>query len=553
MRRGLSEVVATLLLVIIVIASSTLYHVFSMRYAYTLFMKGSVSFETAALYKKGDGSCLFTCTIKNTGEKPAKKVLIKLADEAWVQLPVDEYHPLNPGCTTSISLSNGEGGLSGDYVAGLTYPLAVQATFIDESTFTTATNVQCIGVGGQPQCVYFAWTDNDYVAHVLEIEAVDFEIRRLRDYDDREKDYWWDFSGVLERDGEWLYCYLVGFVDDSYGFDLVAKVDPATLDIVDIANVTDYCWNVAFPVQIGPGEEYDPGSYTCDLWDAELYGNRLFIYLEVFYWVYIVSEDDWDFRGDYIVLALDTNTFEFIGYIDSAKVKRLYPGYYTDVYAEIEGMRICEATGELLLNVWFEYSEWWWEWYFTAIVAINPLTLEPSGKCWTLPWYCTLLHADEKYLYPSRYSLELDPNQDDNIAPRKIYKVDRESGAILGEVMVMNTLAGLKIDGVYVDGKLYIFSDLTEVSYSSSGRRLTSYFSAARIDLSRFLVEEDRLTSWTHYQFIDVYTYYFFDSMTDDKYLYYPYYFDDAVYLGKIDLSTLEINPANVPKITIPP
>jgi len=145
-RRGVSEQTAILAVILITLVGGVLFYSGFQNY---FAGSGEVALLSAELYKSTDGTCTFTCAVKNTGAKPAKEVTVKLAGEQPAAVPdVSEVSPLEPGRSASLVLSTGS-GLVNDYVAGETYTVSVHAVFLDGSTFAQTSSVMCRG-GGKP-------------------------------------------------------------------------------------------------------------------------------------------------------------------------------------------------------------------------------------------------------------------------------------------------------------------------------------------------------------------------------------------------------------------
>jgi hypothetical protein len=95
-RRGVSEQKATLVTVaLVLIASPFLYAIFT-GYVSTIVGKAQVTVESVDLVKSTEGPCVFTCTVKNTGDKPVKAMSVKLANEQprQARLSLDAQRPL---------------------------------------------------------------------------------------------------------------------------------------------------------------------------------------------------------------------------------------------------------------------------------------------------------------------------------------------------------------------------------------------------------------------------------------------------------------------------
>jgi hypothetical protein len=145
-KRGVSEQKAILTTILMTLIGGVLFYSAVQSYFSN---SGEVIFVSAELYKSTDGTCVFTCAVKNAGAKPAKEVTVKLAEEQPAAVPgVSEVSPLEPGQSATLVLSTGS-GLVNDYVAGETYIVSVHAVFLDGSAFAKTSNVVCRG-GGKP-------------------------------------------------------------------------------------------------------------------------------------------------------------------------------------------------------------------------------------------------------------------------------------------------------------------------------------------------------------------------------------------------------------------
>jgi len=147
-KRGISPLIATIILVAICVAGGLMVYSTFFSASSTLMAKGQLEVESIDLVKDTDGNVVFSITIKNAGNKPVKAeanaLQVSLADEdPWDATPTDgEGTPvsLQPGQTVSYVKT----GLSGDsYTIGNSYNVVIQATFSDGSTFAHTTSVRC--------------------------------------------------------------------------------------------------------------------------------------------------------------------------------------------------------------------------------------------------------------------------------------------------------------------------------------------------------------------------------------------------------------------------
>lgn len=105
--------------------------------------KGQISIEAFDLVKQTDGTTTFSITVKNTGNKPAKSLTVKLANEAAQNLQVagsnvSADNPLQPGQSATLIYAP-----SGTYIVGNSYNFVVSAQFTDGSMFTKTDAVTC--------------------------------------------------------------------------------------------------------------------------------------------------------------------------------------------------------------------------------------------------------------------------------------------------------------------------------------------------------------------------------------------------------------------------
>ena len=142
-RRAISPLIATIILIAICVVGGLI--VYSLFYSTsgTISAKGQVSVEAIDLVKQTDGTTTFSITIKNTGNKPAKILTVKLANEGAQNLTVagqnvSDSNPLQPGQSATLIYTP-----SGSYVVGNSYNVVISATFTDNSMFTSTTSVMC--------------------------------------------------------------------------------------------------------------------------------------------------------------------------------------------------------------------------------------------------------------------------------------------------------------------------------------------------------------------------------------------------------------------------
>jgi len=139
--RAISPLIATIILISICVAGGLLIYSVFFSSAGTLTAKGQVSTESIDLVKDTAGNVVFSLTAKNTGNKPATAINVKLAGESEVDiLSAAGMSSLEPGQSVSYVKSS---GFTGTYTSGNSYNVVVKATFSDGSSFTTTTSVKC--------------------------------------------------------------------------------------------------------------------------------------------------------------------------------------------------------------------------------------------------------------------------------------------------------------------------------------------------------------------------------------------------------------------------
>jgi hypothetical protein len=214
-------------------------------YVPTIMGKAQVTVESVELVKSTEGPCVFTCTVKNTGDKPAKAVSVKLANEQPADFPsVSEASPLEPGRSAAVMLTSGS-GLMSDYVGGLTYPLTVHAAFLDNSTYTTALTVTCMG-GGKP------WTPPQpgggpylYFAYMGSAKIVKVSIEPLETVASR--DYGAEYNGInVFQMNSGLYAFMRSGLRDGK----IVKLNSETLEVeasipITLPQDNDWVYDVA--------------------------------------------------------------------------------------------------------------------------------------------------------------------------------------------------------------------------------------------------------------------------------------------------------------------
>ena len=140
-KRGISPLIATIILIAIALAGGLLVYTYMTSMAGVLSAKGQVSVEAIDLVRGSDGKATFSITVKNSGNKPIKQLNVTLASESEASfLGISAANPLQPGQTASYIKSS---GFTGTYTAGNSYNVVIEAVFTDGSTFTTTVSVKC--------------------------------------------------------------------------------------------------------------------------------------------------------------------------------------------------------------------------------------------------------------------------------------------------------------------------------------------------------------------------------------------------------------------------
>jgi flagellin-like protein len=137
-RRGISPLIATIILIAITIAGGLLIYSAFFSTAGVLSAKGQVAVENMKLVKATSGAVNFTITIKNTGNKPVSELNVTLDGEATATVTLPG-NALQPGQSVYYSPSS----LTQSYVIGNLYTVIVSAKFSDGSTFSDAFTVMC--------------------------------------------------------------------------------------------------------------------------------------------------------------------------------------------------------------------------------------------------------------------------------------------------------------------------------------------------------------------------------------------------------------------------
>ncbi len=142
-RKAVSPLIATIILVAICVVGGLLVYSAFTNYFSIMATKGQISLEAVDLVKDTGGTVTFSITAKNTGNKPAVSLTVKLAGGAAQNLKVagenvSDSNPLQPAQSASLTYSP-----SGTFVVGNTYNIVIEAKFSDGSTFVKTESVMC--------------------------------------------------------------------------------------------------------------------------------------------------------------------------------------------------------------------------------------------------------------------------------------------------------------------------------------------------------------------------------------------------------------------------
>lgn len=139
-RRGISPLIATIILIAITVAGGLLIYSMFMSTGSIWGAKGQVAVENIKLVKNTDGAVTFAITVKNTGNKPIQSdgLTVKLEGQT---VAITLNSDLQPG--QSVSFVGDAPSLAAGYVIGKTYIVTIQATFSDGSSFSDTLTVTC--------------------------------------------------------------------------------------------------------------------------------------------------------------------------------------------------------------------------------------------------------------------------------------------------------------------------------------------------------------------------------------------------------------------------
>ncbi|MGD6805851.1 MAG: archaellin/type IV pilin N-terminal domain-containing protein [Candidatus Bathyarchaeia archaeon] len=140
-KRGISPLIATIILIAICIAGGALVYSIFFSTANTLSSSTQVNVQTASLIKDSAGNVNFTMTVKNVGNKPIDTISITLASEPPAQITaITPLAPLQPGQTASYIPTT---AIARTYTVGNTYNVVITAHTTDGSSFAQTVSVMC--------------------------------------------------------------------------------------------------------------------------------------------------------------------------------------------------------------------------------------------------------------------------------------------------------------------------------------------------------------------------------------------------------------------------
>ena len=151
-RRALSPIIATVILIAIVLAGGLLTFAVYNNFFMVESQKTQVDFEVLELYKNSyEPKIAFVATLKNTGNKPIILLTVKLHNESDYTIPtVTSSKPLDPGKSVSILLTDSTTpAIHADwYIVGNFYTVQIiKAVASDGGSFSHITTVMCKGTG----------------------------------------------------------------------------------------------------------------------------------------------------------------------------------------------------------------------------------------------------------------------------------------------------------------------------------------------------------------------------------------------------------------------
>jgi len=140
-KRGISPLIATIILIAICIAGGALIYSIFFSTASTLNATPQINVQTVNLVKDSSGNVAFSITLKNVGNKPISSLNVTLASEPKATISsVTTATPLQPGQSVSYVPT---GALTGTYISGNNYNIIITAQTTDGSTIAQTVSVPC--------------------------------------------------------------------------------------------------------------------------------------------------------------------------------------------------------------------------------------------------------------------------------------------------------------------------------------------------------------------------------------------------------------------------
>jgi len=146
--KAISSIIAVIILIAITVAGGLLVFALMTSTLTGSNQKTQVNFESLSLYRStGEPKAVFTATLKNTGNRPIKQLIIHFSNESDYTVPsVTASTPLEPGRTVGVTLTPPK--ITAErYVVGNAYSVTVEAEAVDGSAFSTVASVKCLGTG----------------------------------------------------------------------------------------------------------------------------------------------------------------------------------------------------------------------------------------------------------------------------------------------------------------------------------------------------------------------------------------------------------------------
>jgi flagellin-like protein len=141
-KRGISPLIATIILIAICVAGGALVYSIFFSTAGTLNATGQLNVQSITLVKDTAGNTVFAMTIKNVGNKPFNSLNVTLASEPLaIVASVKATAPLQPGQSVAYVPT---AALSGNnYIIGNNYNVIISAQTTDGSTLTQTVSAMC--------------------------------------------------------------------------------------------------------------------------------------------------------------------------------------------------------------------------------------------------------------------------------------------------------------------------------------------------------------------------------------------------------------------------